>query len=51
MVKCTEENIYKAQLKLLGLFASEKRLMRDLMIAYSFLTKGVEGQALMSSLW
>lgn len=29
MVKCPEENTYKEQLKLLGLFASEKRLRGD----------------------
>ena len=46
-----EGKSYEEQLRYLGLFIPERRLMGDLIMAYSFLTGGAEGQALMSSLW
>ena len=46
-----EGKSYEEQLRYLGLFSPERRLMGDLIMAYSFLTGGAEGQALMSSLW
>ena len=41
MVKGLEEKLYEEWLKSLGLFSLEKgRLRRDLMVVYSFLTRG-----------
>lgn len=52
MVKCREGKMYEEWLKSLGLFSLEKRMQRGgLMVAYCFLTKGVEGQVLRSALW
>jgi len=51
MPKDLEGKTYEKQLKSLGLFRTEKRSLRgDLMVAYSFLKEGAEGQALIFSL-
>lgn len=51
MPKYLEGKTYEKQLKSLGLFRTEKRSLRgDLMVAYSFLKEGAEGQALIFSL-
>lgn len=52
MVKGLVGKRCEEQLKSLGLFSREKRRLRGgLLAALSFLRRGVEGQALISSLW
>lgn len=52
MVKCLEAKAYGEQLKSYDFFSLEKRrLSGDLLVSYNFLTRGMEEQALISSLW
>lgn len=47
-----EDKMFDEWLRSLGLFGLEKeRLKEGFVAAWSFLTRGVEGQALISSLW
>ena len=49
-MKGLEGKMFGEQLRSLGLFSLKKRRLRDLITVYSFLTRGTEGQALISSI-
>ena len=52
MVKCLAGKAFEEQLTSLALLNPEKRRLRGgLMVAYSFLMRGTEGQVLISPLW